>query len=540
MAKWFRDDRGAVSVVVALMSLLLLGTAALAVDMGNAYARKRLVQTEVDLAALAGGANLPASTPADENAAVAAVLDYLQRNSTFGQDELSWTAVDLQDGELGNGEVFFDNPNRMRVVAPSATVDFGLAGAMGFSSVDVSATATVEIRSPGRVLPTFLLEACSYGPQVLKDGNQDPEPEPIYVPSSTSNGNGIPTPTRSSVEPIPAGSPIRITLTGTNFTGVTTVLFTRDVKNWSAPALNVTSTSLQVDVPDKVYNRPGVWHIRLQSPTKITKDRENLPVTVTTGSAAPGCGTSSTGDFGLMQSPRADSSSGSWLTLNLAQGLDHTVLPFTPFPTTPSGLCKSGTTVIPGAVLDYDPPAPPQDGANCINIYTGNQVSKLTDGILGRLGNKPTTCDVNNGTSQPFLINTYINNDVLNCFLADGYRLGDISSSTGAVPGDSLSAAALDSPRFFWVPVITPSVNPQNGDYAIRTFRPIFLTDESEFARHLSSDASTRNGLVAQQSQLSLVQVYAFSADALPETTVTSGPTEAYLGTGPRVVRLVE
>ncbi len=66
------------------------------------------------------------------------------------------------------------------------------------------------------------------------------------------------------------------------------------------------------------------------------------------------------------------------------------------------------------------------------------------------------------------------------------------------------------------------------------------VTDESDFASHLAIDASTRNGIVANNSQLSLVQVYAFSADALPATADATGSTLPYLGAGPRVVRLVE
>ncbi|MBA2456642.1 MAG: pilus assembly protein [Nocardioidaceae bacterium] len=533
-----RDESGVIAVLVALMAIVLLGIAALAVDMGNAYARKRLVQTEVDLAALAGGAKLPATDTASRLLAVEAVLDYLQRNATFGQEQDGWTAAQLQDGSISNGEVVFESDGRMRVTAPPATVNFGLAGALGFSTVNVAAVATVEIRSPGQVAPLFLLDGCSHGSGVIKDGNQDPEPQPIYVPASTSNGSGIPTPTRSSVDPISAGAAIQLELTGSSFTGATTVYFTRDDKNWTAPALSVTATSLRVDVPDKVYNRPGVWHIRVATATKLTKDSNNLPVTITTGSAQPGCGTSSTGDFGLMQSPRDDVASGQWLELNIARGLDHSVAPFTPFPTTPNGSCRSGSAVVTGAILDYDPPGSSQDGANCVNIYTGNQVSKTTDGLLERLADSQSSCGPDNGTSPTFLIDRTVNNDVLSCFLTDGYSLGDVGQS--GAPAGVISASVFDSPRFFWVPVLGAGVNPANGDYAIKSFRPVFITDESDFASHLASDASTRNGIVANNSQLSLVQVYAFSADALPATADATGSTLPYLGAGPRVVRLVE
>ena len=61
-----RDERGAVAVMVGLLSVVLLSMAAMGVDLGNAWAQKRQVQAGSDLAAEAGagikGANLPATT----------------------------------------------------------------------------------------------------------------------------------------------------------------------------------------------------------------------------------------------------------------------------------------------------------------------------------------------------------------------------------------------------------------------------------------------------------------------------------------------
>ena len=54
------DERGAVAVVVALCSLVIFAVAALAVDLGNGFARKRDTQNQADFAALAGARSLPA------------------------------------------------------------------------------------------------------------------------------------------------------------------------------------------------------------------------------------------------------------------------------------------------------------------------------------------------------------------------------------------------------------------------------------------------------------------------------------------------
>ena len=50
-----RSEKGAIAIMVALLATVLFGCAALAVDMGNAWSRKRAVQKQVDVSALAAG-----------------------------------------------------------------------------------------------------------------------------------------------------------------------------------------------------------------------------------------------------------------------------------------------------------------------------------------------------------------------------------------------------------------------------------------------------------------------------------------------------
>ncbi len=47
-----RDDEGAIAIIVALLSLVLIGMAAFAVDFGNAYAVKRQLSVSADASAL--------------------------------------------------------------------------------------------------------------------------------------------------------------------------------------------------------------------------------------------------------------------------------------------------------------------------------------------------------------------------------------------------------------------------------------------------------------------------------------------------------
>lgn len=55
MARRQRNERGAYAVLFGIMVVVLMSIAALAVDIGNAVARKSDVQAQADFAALAAG-----------------------------------------------------------------------------------------------------------------------------------------------------------------------------------------------------------------------------------------------------------------------------------------------------------------------------------------------------------------------------------------------------------------------------------------------------------------------------------------------------
>lgn len=165
-----REDDGVIAVIAALLVLVLFGVGALAVDIINAMARRRAVQTTADLAATAGGQDLP-----DGCAAFTSALDYLKRNAVGSDgvagDFAAVTAAEMDDGNADNGEIELLNgstrvpagmvtagctggasASRVRVTTPPRRVQFGLATAIGYSDVDVAAAATVEIRSPVAIL----------------------------------------------------------------------------------------------------------------------------------------------------------------------------------------------------------------------------------------------------------------------------------------------------------------------------------------------------------------------------------------------------
>ena len=84
-----RGEHGAVAVFVAILATLLMAMAALSVDLGNAWARKRAVQTQVDVSALSVGHLLP-QTAATTNDIADQVADYLNRdnNQVYGQADV--------------------------------------------------------------------------------------------------------------------------------------------------------------------------------------------------------------------------------------------------------------------------------------------------------------------------------------------------------------------------------------------------------------------------------------------------------------------
>jgi Flp pilus assembly protein TadG len=176
-----RDDKGAVAAFLAITTaFVLLASGAIAVDLGNAWARKRDVQRQVDVAALAAAHLLPVTTSIDRTAIAQAVLDSmkLQQNTVGGQQLNSVTASQL----VSSGLVTFQHKvagswvscsagtlcTQMTVNAPNSKVNFGLAGALGKNSVDVSKQAIVRVSTQlpitKNVMPFWLPNGCSFGP----------------------------------------------------------------------------------------------------------------------------------------------------------------------------------------------------------------------------------------------------------------------------------------------------------------------------------------------------------------------------------------
>ncbi|MPZ95812.1 MAG: hypothetical protein GEU96_13110 [Propionibacteriales bacterium] len=561
-------ERGAVAVIVAISSTMIFGLAAIAVDLGNAHARKSDVQTQVDLAALAAAAKLPADSAAAENEARLAAQEYLVKNWVWGQDEATW---DLADPDLADGWLEFLSPTDIRLHAPNARVNFGLAGAIGADGMDVTAVSRVKLGSPGRPTPFFLPQDCSLGRQEIKHGAQAPEP-PVTFPATDPDGPNGSSPDPGVVDPLevdqedPAVPPAtEISIEGKKFgTNVAdlSVRFSRDDKSWplppgpAAPAktltINGSNATITVDVPDEVLAVAGsVWYVRVKNASGWSKESQALTLTVKSPATVnPGCGVKVEGDFGLLDSPRDGFSQlADRLRLNLSEGIDHNLDPWpltsTPPPPTGDKACQPTSSPVPGAVLDLVSPIPPSSpNPNCVNILNGNKVDMLTDGLVTDPGARlqvPTTpgCDRNGGSATQTVLMRQINADVLSCFLKPGINVGDVSRAT-APAADAITPAIFDSPRFMWVPMINTPINPSNGFYPIVEYRGVFITDETTTSMKGSSTANTINGINDDGHHVTSVSAVAIHPDSLPASAPSySGPIGPYNGVT-AVFRMVE
>lgn len=134
-----RDRRGTVLVLVAVSMTAMLALVALAVDVGLLYAARGEAQNAADAAALAGAGSF-LEAPGDPAAASALAEEVGERNLVRNE------SVDIRPGEDVTVE-----PERERVTvtvrrlaARGNAVPTYFARLIGFSSADVSATATAE------------------------------------------------------------------------------------------------------------------------------------------------------------------------------------------------------------------------------------------------------------------------------------------------------------------------------------------------------------------------------------------------------------
>jgi hypothetical protein len=550
------DDRGAIAVLTAVLTVLLLGVSALAVDLGNMYARSGDAQKAADLAALAGAAVL---VPQDDRRGQPGASDIarareeahrvLIENAVYSDD----TGFDLPaaghevwtDGNPLNGEIGVDvGAMQVTVVVPPRTVHFGLARVFGFSESTVSARAVAEVRAPGQLLPFYLLDedGCRTESQFMAQSPDSPDPlKLLNVPSDEPGAPvlepGILSLTASNEITIlgenfgpdgPDGMEVQFTLGGQNVIA----------RNTSIKSLQITSTgpdSLVVTVPRRVRATPGDWVILVQNSDEVwggtaPPEEPDLQLKLELRLRIPGApiiddcyDPNPSGNLGLFE-PNTGVTD---LRTNLINGL--------------SGELRVDDEVTIG--------------------LSSLTVGATTDGLIRGpnarlLATSPTDC---NGTRDvPGDIT--INNDLLSCFIDNqppnhpGHSIegtlaadcNDFPVDLNDHPGRSLRPTIYNSPRFFFVPVLEvpePFVPTAPVDVPVREFRAVFLTDETEgdgVGTDPYTDATTDNGISLRGSTIDRITVYAFCPDELPNVVKEGGNGFPWQPGLPTAIRLVD
>lgn len=579
-----RDERGAVAVMVSVTVVVLFGVAALSVDLGNAWARKRAIQKQADLSVLSAAHLLP-TTDTNSATIAAEVARYLAENLATGQAGAISGEQLLNDVE-SDGEIHFLSSAgdpctvgcpRMRVVTPSARVEFGLAGVLGQSGTDLQRSASVEVYSAvpdgPSLVPFWLPSGCALGPAFMDASGGNPgKLTDDALPSDVTQGeHGIQGP------PSPPGTGPGATVDVSNLRLVSippnidraSIRFVAPDGTWHDYAVTDVGKTDPLVVPafnvgTEVTDVAGEWRIYgivqekgAKSLPQISKDHLTFTVgpsstesstTTEATEATPvpvGCVGQQRGNFGQLDSPRQDvSGTNGRLAANIAMGLDHFLEPFVfaPDQAETKDCGKSGSYIV-GAKPDDQP----LDGRNCIRGDTGNDVPALTAGFLtgvpdlsaeGRISadRGTTTCPERDDVSHGGVV---VNNDVLSCFLRGGATLATISQPAG-VDSTMLDPAVVDSPRFVWLPVVYAADRAQKNFQPIREFVPAFITDETQLSTATSSDATGDNGVVLNGSgQVKSIQVFVFNKLALPIDE--RSPTVAYRDSlGQKIGRLID
>ncbi|GAB6897887.1 hypothetical protein JCM9957A_09770 [Kineosporia succinea] len=518
-----------IAIVVTLaISTFLLGVAALAVDLGQAYLRQNDLQSLADRLALAGARGLPVITePEGALDQVTTTLTSICASGEESGEVCSVTADQWTDGDESNGEItFFADSDRdgqvspsdavsdlstasqaLRVLLPPATVQFGLAGALGFGSASIQRAASARIGTPlGSGLLPFALTSTNQGTFCVTDS-------PTSSPSSSPSSSPTSTPTGTPGSYGTTTSPVRLVL-----------------NSGFADGVPVTGADASLSLTSSRWGslRDVTFHQR-------TSGSESAPVTSRTG----------------WRTYRVTVPAGSpgttveiWATGRQGRS------PSTAFTTTPITLTYAGTAATPGAGACTDPLLTVPSGASleetlrtgatlatdcatasaiCLtgNLTAASGLSQaLTSGLLTGDGNRPGRLigDTGNGT---YTVGSYDGIDATDLFgsphLTDERYSGGqslkaaLSSGRAATPAERgwITAAAVRSHRLAVVPVVDPTETPA----IVTSFRYVWI----------GTDSADR-GLLWESGTLTGFEGYVIDPGYLPATVSGSGTVGPYLG----------
>ena len=546
--------------MVAITSVALIGLAALVVDLGNAFVQRRDIQAQADFSALAGGSALPGSK-VETDLSVTRAAEYLNKNEYWNG---LVSVAGLVDGDTSNGEAFFPEPDILRVVAPTARVNFGLASVLGAKQVDIAAEATVGAFSGGNVMPIYAFIGCDYGPQTILADSTDTYgrvPSTLLNPTDDNGAKVLKTVFDSqSPAHVPALPGQVLEIDGSSMNGTTHVgFFKADGTVVTAPALSETNSVVTVTVPAGVYDDESQWFVRVSKsgasgPWSSVDPAEIAAFGV--GAAPVECDDdSSAGNFGMAVLPRpGDTSVGTAEQIfakNVAVGPTVDLLPYPDDPALPPPVWKCNGMPHPPYI------DPPNEDANCVDTKTGSPGTTTEAFVTGKAswGMPKGRLDADNSSRcggsrvDSGISGKSINDDSLTCFFtSSSVTVEDISRSDYGDSGESsvLSSDIFSSPRFIWQPVYMKEPSPGGSDrYTVVDFRPGFITDQpldATSANPQLEHSITNNGITVKTSggntRVETIRAILFDVDALPKT-FDGQPVTPYLGVGTPIIRMI-
>lgn len=535
-----RDESGAIAIMVALLSMVILGMCAIAVDMGQVYAKRASLQSAVDQAVLAAAAKIDGTNTCTPDA-VSAAKSFLVSNwidqggdpETLGSVKLDNTTE--PDGSF-NGKVTCTGW-RIDLWAPTAKVNLGLAKAVtDETSINVPAHAAAEIMSPKlATLPMYISAGCipPGGSQVTitdpPNGQIPGLTRPDFPETGPVNGLeiGQVRPNRFLDDDIASGATsIKVQLgTGGKYAVGDRVWFTNhdnlsDKHFHDVSSADAESNQTTFALPSAVTASPGIWWVRVERAGDFTSDAEAEAITV--GDIGL-CNGSLSGNFGTLVLARTDHSHELIKNIILGAEPDLTVNP-------------SSAIECPVAQSEINPTSP----TDCVSTKPGFPGSELTsglihgvDGLKGRLDvNTTPNCSRGGGSSRT--PGSYsLNDDQLACFLVNGASISDVRLGGPARVG--LSGAIVSSPRFFRIPILPE--DPSRGTstkYPITGYQYVFITTEGV------SPVNGYNGITMRTNgtKIETLEVAILNPSSMPDTIPHPGNVTAYIG-GPKVVVLV-
>ncbi len=172
-----RDERGQSLVLVVLFLVVLLGFAALVLDVGHAYLAQRKLQSSVDAAALAGAGGLPSVGSAN---GLANAYGAAGANAPVGVDNVQMTVtmkcIASAPGCVPSSDGVCTGPCNAVAVKETASVPTVFGKVLGISSIPVRAAASACSPCSSKPLDVMLVLDRT-GSMCTDDAGHDDHPE---------------------------------------------------------------------------------------------------------------------------------------------------------------------------------------------------------------------------------------------------------------------------------------------------------------------------------------------------------------------------